>query len=430
VVFAYGLPDHASAGQAITGDAANITANIRIDGGAANAVDDVNPTELEEGYYVFDITAAEANGDLLSIHPTSATANVQVIGVPGAIWTRPANFNVLGIASDGDISGNVDGNVVGSVASVTGAVGSVTGAVGSVTATVAANVTQLGGVTQSLTDLKDFADLGYDPATNKVQGVVLVDTTTTNSDMRGTDSAALASNWTATRAGYVDNLNGHTAQTGDSFARLGAPVGASLSADIATVDSNVDAVLVDTNELQSDWVNGGRLDLILDELTAQGDTNETKIDTIDANVDAVLVDTNELQTDDVPGLIAALDVVVDRVELDTQDIQTRLPAALVSGRMDSNASAIAGDATAATNLSSSVLGIVSGACEGTPTNTVIQTDLAESTDDHYIGRVVVFTSGAVAGQATDITDYTGSTGTLTVTALTTAPSATDNFVIV
>jgi len=38
---------------------------------------------------------------------------------------------------------------------------------------------QLGGVTQSATDLKDFADAGYDPATNKVQGVVLVDTVTT-----------------------------------------------------------------------------------------------------------------------------------------------------------------------------------------------------------------------------------------------------------
>lgn len=46
---------------------------------------------------------------------------------------------------------------------------------------------------QSVTDLKDFADAGYDPATNKVQGVVLTDTTTTNTDMRGTDNAALAS---------------------------------------------------------------------------------------------------------------------------------------------------------------------------------------------------------------------------------------------
>ena len=62
------------------------------------------------------------------------------------------------------------------------------------TDTLQADVTQLAGVAQSLTDLKDFADAGYDPATNKVAGVVLVDTVTTNTDMRGTDSALLASN--------------------------------------------------------------------------------------------------------------------------------------------------------------------------------------------------------------------------------------------
>ena len=99
IVFAFGDPDNATPGEPITGDAANITANIRIDGGAANAVDDTNPTELEDGYYVFDITAAEANGDLLSMHPASSTANVIVIGVPGAVWTRPANFNDLSISA-------------------------------------------------------------------------------------------------------------------------------------------------------------------------------------------------------------------------------------------------------------------------------------------------------------------------------------------
>ena len=91
---------------------------------------------------------------------------------------------------------------------------------------------------------------------------------------------------------------------------------------------------------------------------------------------------------------------------------------------------ISGSATAADNLEASALGIVPGSCEGTPTTTVIQTDLAETTDDHYIGRVIVFTSGNAAGEATDITDYTGSTGTVTVTALTTAPAASDTFVIV
>jgi hypothetical protein len=92
-VFAYGGPGHASVGLPITGIAANITANIRIDGLGPNAIDDVNPTELEEGYYVFDITAAESNGDLLTLIPSSNIPFVIVLGVPGAMWTRPANFN-------------------------------------------------------------------------------------------------------------------------------------------------------------------------------------------------------------------------------------------------------------------------------------------------------------------------------------------------
>lgn len=53
----------------------------------------------------------------------------------------------------------------------------------------------------------------------------------------------------------VNTLHGHTAQTGDSFARLGAPAGASVSADIATVDSNVDAVLVDTSTTLDNFVD-------------------------------------------------------------------------------------------------------------------------------------------------------------------------------
>ncbi len=98
IVFAFGSPTHATlAGKPITGDAANITANVRLDGGAANAVDDTNPSELEDGYYIFDITSAESNADLLSLHPASATADVIVIGVPGSTWTT--NVQALAAAA-------------------------------------------------------------------------------------------------------------------------------------------------------------------------------------------------------------------------------------------------------------------------------------------------------------------------------------------
>lgn len=53
-----------------------------------------------------------------------------------------------------------------------------------------------------------------------------------------------------------------------------------------------------------------------------------------------------------------------------------------------------------------------------------------STNDFYNGRVIIFITGTLAGQATDITDYDGSTKALTVTALTGAPSSGDTAVIV
>ena len=81
VVFAYnrvtGIPE--------TGDAANITANLRIDGGAAVATTNAF-AELEDGYYIVILTRAESNGDNILIAPESTTANIQVIGVPGTTY--------------------------------------------------------------------------------------------------------------------------------------------------------------------------------------------------------------------------------------------------------------------------------------------------------------------------------------------------------
>ncbi len=88
VVFAFQDEGGANPGEPVAADQANITANVRIDGGAANAVDDTNPTVLEDGYYTFGITAAESNGNSIVITPVSSTANVNVIGVPGALYTR------------------------------------------------------------------------------------------------------------------------------------------------------------------------------------------------------------------------------------------------------------------------------------------------------------------------------------------------------
>ncbi|MFM9118361.1 MAG: hypothetical protein ACKOU6_19610, partial [Planctomycetota bacterium] len=71
----------------------------------------------------------------------------------------------------------------------------------------------------------NFETLGITPG-GKLVCVALVDQCTTNADMRGTDGAALAIHYTADRAGQLDHL------TGDAFARLGAPSGESIAADV------------------------------------------------------------------------------------------------------------------------------------------------------------------------------------------------------
>lgn len=63
------------------------------------------------------------------------------------------------------------------------------------------DLNQIGGVAQSATDLKDFADAGYDPATNKIEGCKA------NDDMIGTDNAALASVCTEARLAELDAAN-------------------------------------------------------------------------------------------------------------------------------------------------------------------------------------------------------------------------------
>lgn len=75
------------------------------------------------------------------------------------------------------------------------------------------------------------------------------------------------------------------------------------------------------------------------------------------------------------------------------------------------------------------LGVRGAAIAGTLSTTEMTTDLTEVTDDHYIGRLLTFTTGVLTGQQTDVTAYAGATKKLTFTTLTDAPSAGDDFIL-
>ena len=216
--------------------------------------------------------------------------------------------------------------------------------------------------------------------------------------MRGNFRVTNTGGATITYDDNTQNIVDIETDTADMQPKLGTPAGASISADIATVDANVDAVLADTNELQTDWADGGRLDLILDARASQ--------------------------------------TTADAIETDTQDIQSRLPAALVGGRMDSDVEAINNDTTAADRLALHANTVQPATVDNTgftPTTTIFECDdITEATADHYIGRSIVFTSGALQYQATEVTDYAlnGGRGRFTVATLTEAPANNDTLLIV
>jgi len=176
-------------GEHKTGDAAQITAKVSIDNGTPAAVADTNPDEVEDGFYRFDLSQAETNGDKLELFAESSTANVNVIAWPVVIYTRPANFSALSIEADGDLT-------------------------------------------------------------------------------------------------KVNSLDGHTAQTGDSFARIGSNGSglSSITTDIAGVRGVVDAVLVDTSTTLD-----GKLD---DIITDTGTDIPVSIVGMRGVVDAIYTDTN------------------------------------------------------------------------------------------------------------------------------------------
>lgn len=304
---------------------------------------------------------------------TMATTDKVYILAENALKSTLANRQ-LNVAADGDIAGNVDG----SVASVTGHTAQTGdsfavvnhadhGNAKLVRSTTPANKLDISATGEAGIDFDNIKDAtGAHTLTN-----ITVPVCTSNTDMRGTDSAALAT-------------------------------GVQLSAQ-GKLDVNAEA---DTALSDYDPPTKTEQDSAFTEI--KGATWAAGTDTLEHIRDK--------ETD---------------IETDTQDIQSRIPAALVTGRMSSDVVAISGSTDAADKLEASAETIVVGAAAaGTLSTTRMTTNLTEATDDHYNGRIIIWTSGVLKDQATDITDYDGASKMLTYTATTEAPSNTDSFVIV
>ena len=160
------------------------------------------------------------------------------------------------------------------------------------------------------------------------------------------------------------------------------------------------------------------------------------------------------------------DILVDTgttLQAEVDDIQSRLPAALVSGRMDASVGAMAANVLTASALATDAVGEIadgvwdeayaghttagtfgklmdilrkanyvtegSVAAGGTPTTTSFRTNLTAA-NDTYDNQTLLFISGALAGESVPILTYANTNGLITTqNALTVAPTAADEFVI-
>lgn len=187
-----------------------------------------NPV-VNAGTVTFPTTATLASTTNITAGTVTTATNVTTVnGLAAGVITAAS------IAADAITDAKVAADVT--IASVTGAVGSVTGAVGSVTGNVGGNVVgSVASVTAGVTVTTNNDKTGYGLSAAAVQAVW--DALTTALTTVGSIGKKLA-DWTI-----------GTAQTGDSFARLGAPAGASVSADIAAVKTDTAAIKTKTDSL-------------------------------------------------------------------------------------------------------------------------------------------------------------------------------------
>lgn len=92
----------------------------------------------------------------------------------------------------------------------------------------------------------------------------------------------------------------------------GLPISDAGGLDLdAQIGTDIDAILADTNELQTDWANGGRLDLIVDGILEDtGTTIPGTITTIDNEIAAMQGNVTDILTDTGTTLDTLLDTLI------------------------------------------------------------------------------------------------------------------------
>lgn len=294
-VFAY----TASTGAAKTGDAAQITSYVSIDWAAAGAVTDTNPTEMDStnmpGWYVFDLTQAETNGEVLVFAPKSSTSGVVLdqVQVFTQATATPTAAAVADAVWDEASTGHTDAGKAGqqlwtdidAILADTGTDGVVLAADAITAAKIADDAISTehiatGALTADSFATDSIAAAAVAAATvTKIQSGLATATALTTVDDLVDD---LETRLTATRAGYLDNLSAGAVATATAVADL--PTNAELASALAAADDAVLAAIAALENLSS----AGAQAAAEAALAAYDAATASDVPTANANADALL----------------------------------------------------------------------------------------------------------------------------------------------
>lgn len=439
----------ASDGSAFTGA---VTVSVTGDAGvqATGSVGSGACTHEGNGYHTYAPAQAETNYNLVAFTFTGTgaiPATLQIYTITGDAFAR------LGAPAGASVSADVAAVKVDTAAILvdTGTTldaripaALVGGRMDSSVGAMAADVLTDTAINANAITAAKIADGALDRATFAADtGLQTVRSNTAQAGAAGTitlDAAASATD---------DFYNGAvillTGGTGVGQARVvsdyvGATKVASLSANWATAPDNTStfaivgrynpianlsgAVTVVTNLDKSNYALSAAgmqniWDLLSANQTTVGSVGKQLVDNLNATVSSRASQTSVDTIDDFidTEVAAILDDTGTTLDDMVDDLETRLSQTLA-------------DKLAAHALSVLTLVVDTGSTTTAVVFKTVNGAAASGTDDFYNGAVIVFTSGALAGQRTSISDYVGATKTATVVALTGAPAEDVTGVIV
>ena len=255
-------------GDLVTG-AAGLDSEISKDGGTfADCINEATEIATSSGMYYLDLTATEMNADTVAIivkTSTSGAKTTPIVMYP--VENTDIPVNVKAISDDETAPNNLELMYDGA--------GYAGGAI-----KLEIDLNKIGGVAQSATDLKDFADTGYDPSVHRTQAQIkgLDDGLITAAKIAA--DAITAAKIAADAIGSSEFAQAAADKVWGTAARaLTDKTGFALSAANITAiwEKNISAFAgagyagTYLKVLYDDWLNGGRLDLLLDAIKTKTD---------------------------------------------------------------------------------------------------------------------------------------------------------------